>query len=122
MFYPFADPHPEGVWHSDEAKDEEDVDGLEEVAVKLEVERRREQDCSDKFALRCHETFWKRNWICLPILSFLQVPTYLVVGAWANFIYNLPSYKTLKKHTQGFIGLIYLIRSDLKLVFTTLNL
>ena len=45
--YPFADPHPEGVGHPDEAEEEEDVDGLEEVAVELEVQRRRKQDGAD---------------------------------------------------------------------------
>ena len=54
--YPFADPHPEGVTHPNEAEDEEDVDGLEEVAVELEVQGRRKKNGANEFTLRSHET------------------------------------------------------------------
>ena len=49
--YPFADPHPEGVTHPDEAEDEEDVDGLEEVAVELEIQGRGKKNGANEFTL-----------------------------------------------------------------------
>ena len=49
--HPFLGPHVERVCHSDEAEREEHVDRLDEVAVKLEVQRRREEDRANQLAL-----------------------------------------------------------------------
>lgn len=53
--HPLLGPHVKRVCHSDEAEREEHVDRLDEVAVKLEVERRREEDRANQLALCCRK-------------------------------------------------------------------
>ena len=54
--YAVANPHGEGICHANKTQCQEDINGFEEIPVKLKVQWRRKQNGANQLAFCCHKT------------------------------------------------------------------
>ena len=55
LAHPISDPHPQGVGHANETKEEEDPNTFKKVRVEGKVKRWGEENCSDELSFGGHE-------------------------------------------------------------------